>query len=109
MHDCRHGDTVLAVAHESYDPADFRDDDAGYMAWITAHSNGFVLNANRPPSAGYVVLHRATCSTISGEPANGRSWTADYLKVCSDDRRTIESWVREQIGGTPKSCGTCHP
>ena len=87
----------------------FEGDDVGYLDWISSHPEGFVLNANRPPTAGYVVHHRATCRTISGDPANGRAWTADYLKVCSDEGAGIGRWVREATGGTPSHCGICHP
>lgn len=99
----------LGVASESDDPVVFEDDDAGYLGWVSAHPHGYVLNAARSPSAAYVVLHRADCSTITGEPANGRSWTSELLKTCSDDPRTIESWVREQTGGVPQACDRCHP
>ena len=27
----------------------FKDDDLGYLAWIAAHPNGFVLNVRFPP------------------------------------------------------------
>ena len=87
----------------------FEDDDAGYAEWIATHPEGFVVNANRPPAAGDVVLHRATCWTISGVPTNGRTWTADYLKACSDDGASIGRWVREATGGMPSLCGMCHP
>ena len=87
----------------------FKDDDAGYLDWMSSHSGGFVLNANRTPNAAYVVLHLASCSSISGEPAKGRSWTADYLKVCADDRLSIERWCQQQVGATPSQCGRCHP
>jgi hypothetical protein len=97
------------VAFESKDPVVFRDDDVGYLGWVSAHPKGYVLNAARSPSAAYVVLHRADCSTITGEPANGRSWTSQLLKACSDDPRTIENWVREKTGGMPKTCGMCNP
>jgi len=87
----------------------FEGDDAGYLNWITTYPEGFVVNANRPPTAGYVVLHRATCRTISGDPANGRAWTADYLKACSENGASVGRWVRESTGGTPSLCGICHP
>jgi len=67
----------------------FEDDDVGYLDWISAHPDGFVVSANRPPTAGYVVLHRAICRTVAGDPTNGRAWTADYLKACSGDRASI--------------------
>lgn len=87
----------------------FEDDDAGYVAWVASHPSGFVVNANRLPNASYVVLHRATCRTISGDPTKGRSWTSAYLKACSEDRHVIDRWVRTKTGTVPSTCGTCLP
>jgi len=49
----------------------FRDDDSGYLKWLTAHPDGFVLNAARNPTPAYLVLHRASCDTINGTPTLG--------------------------------------
>ena len=73
----------------------FEDDDAGYLDWIATHPGRVRGERDRPPTAGYVVLHRAACRTISGAPTNGRVWTVDYLKACSDDGASIGRWVRE--------------
>jgi hypothetical protein len=40
-------------------------DDAGYLAWLSGHPDGFVINTYSSPSPTYVRLHQATCSTIS--------------------------------------------
>jgi hypothetical protein len=87
----------------------FTNDDDAYLGWLSAHPLGFVLNAERPPKATYVKLHRTTCHTIRGVPANGTSWTTDLLKACSDDRLMIASWVRSATGASPSACGVCHP
>jgi hypothetical protein len=47
----------------------FVDDDAGYLAWLAGHPADFVINTGRSPSAAYLMLHRASCRTISGTPA----------------------------------------
>jgi hypothetical protein len=108
----RHNTTAsvrFRLAEDDFAACQLKDDDAAYLDWISAHSGGFVLNADRNPNAAFVVLHLAGCSSISGLPANGRSWTADYLKVCSDDRLSIERWCQQQVGTNPSSCGRCHP
>ncbi|GBE22682.1 hypothetical protein BMS3Bbin01_02058 [bacterium BMS3Bbin01] len=64
----------------------FARDDEDYLAWVASNQNGYVLNTYRPPAASYAVLHRATCSTISGKPARGKRWTDGYTKVCSQSR-----------------------
>ena len=47
----------------------FEDDDAGYLAWIEGHQDGFVLNTYRKPDPRYLYLHRASYSTIRGKTA----------------------------------------
>jgi hypothetical protein len=37
---------------------EFQDDDAGYLAWVQQHPDGFVLNTERRPSPNYLILHR---------------------------------------------------
>ena len=48
---------------------EFIEDDKGYVAWLAGHPDGFVLNCERPPRPAYLMLHRATCWTISGAPS----------------------------------------
>jgi hypothetical protein len=91
------------------DPEVFIDDDDGYLAWLSDHSRGYVLNAARKPTASYLMLHRADCSTIGDVPANGLAWTSDLLKACSDDRLIIKQWARAETGDDPSLCGRCQP
>ncbi len=49
----------------------FEDDDDGYLHWLGTHPDLHVLNTARNPTPAYLVLHRATCHTISGTPARG--------------------------------------
>ena len=86
----------------------FIDDDAGYLAWLRVHPMGFVLNTERSPRAGYLVMHRASCRSISRTTAVGmRSWTTNYIKVCSDDRGQIEKWAKDRTDEVPWECGHC--
>lgn len=70
----------------------FQDDDAGYRAWLYGNLSGYVVNALRGVNPGEPILHRATCDTIT--PTPDRSWTIEYIKVCSTDRFQLESWAR---------------
>jgi hypothetical protein len=88
---------------------EFVDDDAGYLAWLARHADGFVVNCDVVPRAEYVVLHRASCGTISGAPARGASWTVAYKKVCSVDSSEVVEWVRGAIGSSPAHCHLCTP
>jgi len=61
----------------------FIDDDDSYVRWLDGHPEGFVLNAERNPTPDYLVLHRASCSTISRlQPGATRWTTGDYIKLC---------------------------
>jgi hypothetical protein len=82
------------------------DDDAGYLQWLIAHPDGFVINTERNPRPTYVVLHRASCPTISGDPAHGAQWTHDYIKVCGN-RSELEEFATREVGGAVQPCGIC--
>lgn len=86
----------------------YRDDDEGYLAWLSAHRSGFVLNVARRPRPTYAILHRATCRTINGTPPRGGPWTGPYIKICSDDDLQIAAWTGRVLGTAPKRCGVCH-
>lgn len=84
----------------------FKDDDLGYQRWLGMHPDLYVLNAERTPRPPYLVLHRATCRSISGTPTRGAQWTADYIKVCGP-RADLEAFARHDVGGTARACGLC--
>ncbi len=88
----------------------FIDDDTGYLAWITAHPDGYVVNTHRTRTQSYLILHRSQCHTISGRPARGTTWTEGaYSKVCSGDRSALVGWLERSLGIAPQPCGTCAP
>jgi hypothetical protein len=85
------------------------DNDAPYQAWLNGNPRGYVVNSHRPPTATYLVLHRASCHTISGIPASGRSWTNQYIKVGASTKADAFEWCRTNVGDKPTPCGTCAP
>jgi hypothetical protein len=87
----------------------FLDDDQGYLAWATEHSDGYVVNADRTLSPNSLTLHRASCSCIGGPAANGRTRTANYRKVCGADVDVLVDWCRNDIGTDPARCRHCRP
>lgn len=86
----------------------FRDDDLGYLDWLHKNPVGFVVNCYKNPSSEYLMLHRATCWTIS-TPARTNWTTTGYIKVCSLNRNELEKWARRQVGGNLKACSFCTP
>jgi hypothetical protein len=68
-----------------------------------------VLNANSPPSPRYLILHRATCFTISGSPPAGENWTVGMSKFCAEHKAELKGFARVVVGGEATPCGTCNP
>ena len=83
----------------------FVDDDAGYQQWLSNEPDGFVINTYRSPSSAYMVLHRATCKTISGQPARGTTFMGEYSKVCGT-REELQRFSGS-LGGEARPCRLC--
>jgi hypothetical protein len=91
-------------------PADFMNDDDGYLAWLAAHPTGYVINCAKDPKPDYVILHRADCSSITGTPSNGGRWThGGYRKVCAGSKAKLDAWAWDAVGTAPSRCGMCQP
>lgn len=88
---------------------EFRDDDAGYLAWLAAHPHGYVINIARSHSATEARVHHAGCRTISGQNPGAGAWTGPYVKVCAEYLAELEQWVTAQVGQPVPPCGTCRP
>jgi hypothetical protein len=108
---CSHRwEVVLATSPPPADDdglREFRDDDDGYLRWLRGHYRGFVLNTYRTPSADYLILHDATCQTISGVPARGDAWTKDYIKICAMKTEALTTWSLTKTGAAPTWYGIC--
>ncbi|GFM17222.1 uncharacterized protein PO1_contig-015-2 [Mycobacterium sp. PO1] len=88
---------------------EFRDDGAGYLAWLAAHPEGYVINIARSHNATHARVHHASCRTISGQIPVGSAWTGPYVKVCAEDLAELEQWAIEILGQPISPCGTCRP
>lgn len=88
-------------------PREFRDDDAGYLAWLAAHPGGYVINIARNHNPSAARVHHASCRTISGQNPHGGAWTGPYVKICADSLNDLEQWAKSQVGLPIPSCGTC--
>jgi hypothetical protein len=84
----------------------FIDDDAGYLRWLAANPDGYVINAARTRTSGPLVLHHASCRTINGVPSRGTRWTGPYIKLCGD-RDELKSAVRGEFDVAAIACGLC--
>jgi hypothetical protein len=94
---------------EGYHMEKFVDDDDGYTLWVRSNRDGVVVNCEKSLNPNSLMLHRADCRTITGTPTFGKTWTGDYIKVCSTDRRELHRWAREEVGGRLRPCGICDP
>ncbi len=87
----------------------FIDDDPGYLDWIHKYPKGFVVNSySRKPSSEYLILHLATCWTIS-TIARTNWTTTGFMKICSMNKAELEKWAQTEVGGNLKPCSWCNP
>ncbi len=85
----------------------FEKDDRGYLAWLAAHPDGYVLNTYMHVTSDYLVLHRTRCRTVNRPLAVGRSWTAMYGKTLQTTSRGLEAWALREGGRPAQPCGHC--
>jgi hypothetical protein len=98
------------VEDKAMSAREFRDDDAGYLAWLAAHPDGYVINIARSQNATGARAHHAGCWTISGQiPRGGGVWTGPYVKVCAEHLSELERWAIDLVGEPIPRCGSCHP
>lgn len=86
---------------------EFRDDDAGYLAWLVAHPQGYVINIARSYNPTDAHLHRADCPTIGGSPGGAR--TGPYVKECATHLADLKQWANESVGQSIRPCRRCQP
>ena len=79
----------------------FVHDDVSYLAWLSGHPDGFVINTYSSPSPAYLKLHQATCSTISRLQPGAKTFTdGQYSKICGG-RNEVEGHARS-LGGSAR-------
>jgi hypothetical protein len=92
---------------------EFSNDDTGYIAWVTANPDGFVLNVQRNANPNCVILHRARCGSISsGKRAAGAYTAREYRKICAGNVAELQRAARREgrsDGSFSKRCGLCQP
>lgn len=96
--------------------AKFDNDDGGYLGWVAAHPQGYVLNIRARPDPTYIVLHRASCWAVGPRATVG--WRADaytgrdYRKVCGEQEEELRQWARTHgrpDGSFSSACKLCRP
>ena len=88
-------------------------DDQGYVEWVKAHPDAFVLNLRQRADPDYVVLHRATCWTISAAGRGTGAYTQRaYRKVGGVSVEELRAVARQEgriDGSFSKCCALCEP
>jgi hypothetical protein len=84
-------------------------DERRYLEWLRAHPRGYVFNTNKGNAREEGTrLHAATCRSISQLREGYRHFKGGaYQKLCSDDRRELESWSQRTFGFPVKACTNC--
>lgn len=89
---------------------EFRNhDDLGYSRWLADHQHGYVINIQRTHNPRDARLHGAACPTITGTPAQGDTFTGDWVKICSMSLTELDDWALQQAGSAVPRCPTCQP
>lgn len=89
----------------------FESDDPAYLAWLRDNPSGYVLNVRATPDPGYLVLHLATCGSISSDRRAANAYTgAGYRKICSNDIGELARAAKAEgrsDGSFSKRCAHC--
>ena len=92
---------------------EFKDNEKRYFEWLAAHPDGYVLNVRSKADPNYVVLHRASCGSISSsKPAPGAYTCRGFRKWCAEtilNLRVAAKKEGRQDGTFSKRCGHCRP
>ena len=86
----------------------FENDDLGYLAWTEGHSEGFVLNVRRLSDRNYVVLHRASCGSISNHKQDPDAFTGRKYRKVTELQGAAKGEGRSD-GSFSKRCARCTP
>lgn len=88
---------------------EFRDDDEGYSAWLSAHPGGYVINMARSHNPVGARLHQAGCRWLTGQISRGVALTGPYVKACADRLDQLAEWPTRQLREQISACNTCLP
>lgn len=92
---------------------EFSKSERNYLEWVESHPSGFVLNVRMKPDSDYVVLHSATCKSISTKcRARGAYTERSYRKWCANsigELRQAAKTEGRRDGSFSRRCGICRP
>ncbi|MEZ6044254.1 MAG: hypothetical protein R3C11_01440 [Planctomycetaceae bacterium] len=84
----------------------FKNDDAGYLKWMSSHIDGFVFNRFGGTNSQFNVLHRSTCSFLSREKDEDARTVVE--KWCSPSEVELKQHASTVLGEAMwKRCSRC--
>lgn len=84
----------------------FSRNDQGYREWLARNPQGYVVNTERNPKPGYLIMHRATCE--QGILAHqDRNPTIDFTKWCSLEMFDLIDELQCRTGGMVAKADCC--
>lgn len=91
----------------------FQNDDRAYFAWLREHPTGYVLNVRKKPDPDYVILHQASCRSITRELQKPGGYTGrGYQKIVATTVAALRFAAVRQgrpDGTFSHTCSLCHP
>jgi hypothetical protein len=84
----------------------FSGDDESYRAWVARNPQGYVVNTDRTPKAGYLIMHRATCEQGILSHLD-RNPTLGFTKWCSLDMFDLIDELQRGTGGMVTKADCC--
>lgn len=88
----------------------FDGNDNAYQAWLAMNRQGYVINLRRNLSPSYMVLHKASCPTISnygGMSKKGGFTERSFIKVCALELDVLRQWARSHGRGNATFSNEC--
>ena len=79
----------------------FKNNEKGYLSWVRKHPNGVVVNTRRVFDSGYLVLHRASCSSVRDYPGSkcnpGGFTERSYQRLCAERVEELREYLSDII------------
>ena len=89
----------------------FESDDEGYLDWVNQHPTSFVLNVRKDPDPNYIVLHQASCLSVTRPLTHAGGYTGrDYRKIVAETEQELRSAAVHQgrrDGTFSSHCSQC--
>jgi hypothetical protein len=90
----------------------FTSNDAEFLQWCDDHRSGFVVSARRKAGANSIVLHKASCLSVTQRRTPGAYTERGHIKCCADSIDDLRVELRRHLSGAElklRDCPLCKP